>query len=171
MSRFSVRIGFVLVLTLLLAACGGKKSEVATAPTRTASEPTAAATVRGATTAPGVPALSSRFCGDWTGMAAQTAKFSGQPSGPATDLKTSLEATTALMKASADQAPAEIKADFQVYAKFWSDYAAVMAKANYDFSKIATDTEMQKMMQSMSDPKLQQAGLNIQAWVQKNCVR
>ena len=74
------------------------------------------------------------------------------------------------MKALADQAPAEIKGDFQVYAKFWSDYVAVMTKANYDFSKMGTDPELQKAMQAMSDPKLQQATVNIQTWMQKNCV-
>lgn len=41
---------------------------------------------------------------------------------------------------------------------------------NYDMSKMATDPEMQKAMQAMSDPKLQQASTNIAMWVQKNCV-
>ena len=159
MLRITLRLAAVLVLSLLIGACGGKKTE-----------PTAAATARGATGAAGVPVTGVKFCGDWAGLAAQTAKVQGQPTGSAAEIKTSFEATNAYMKALADQAPADIKGDFQVYAKFWSDYVSVMAKANYDFSKMATDPELQKAMQAMSDPKLQQATVNIQNWMQKNCV-
>ena len=63
----------------------------------------------------------------------------------------------------------DINLENQLFAKAFSDYAAVMAKANYDFTKIATDPALQQGLQAMADPKVQQAGQNLQAWAQKNC--
>jgi hypothetical protein len=161
----------MIALTLLVVACGGDKKTAATAAPpspNTASSP-AAATTAATVAAGGNAVVSNAFCGDWGAVAAQSAKLTA-PTGQAASMKDSFDATNAYLKALADKAPADIKGDFQVYAKFWSDYATVMAKANYDMTKAATDPDLQKAMQAMSDPKLQQASINIGTWVQKNCV-
>ncbi|MFA7249385.1 MAG: hypothetical protein WC273_07080 [Dehalococcoidia bacterium] len=168
-----LRTGVLLLLALALAACGSKKAETPAAAKPAASETAAAATARSTTAPAAGPSLAAGFCSGWTGVAAQAGKAGAPPAGPSApspaDLKASMEASTAAMKTIADQAPAEIRADFQLYAKAWSDYVAVMSKANYDFMKIATDAELQKGMQAMADPKVQQAVQNIQTWAQKNC--
>jgi len=170
MMHVTLRLAAVSLMALLLAACSGTKTDVTGTPTGGAAATTAAGTAQATTTTPAGLAASSKLCSDWAATAAQQAEVSGQPTGSSADTKADFDAMAAYMKALADQAPAEIKGDFQVYAKFWSDYAAVMAKANYDVTRMATDPEMQKAMQAMSDPKLQQATVNIQNWMQKNCV-
>lgn len=176
--KLILRTGALLFLALALAACSGgssgKKSETPAAATRGASEATAAATAQAATAASGAagaPSANVAFCTGW-GTAAAAAP-SGPPAGTAatspTSLKTSIEAGVAAMNSAAAQAPAEIRSDFQLYAKAFSDYAAVMAKANYDFTRLATDPDLQKSLQALTDPKVQQAAQNIQAWAQKNC--
>jgi hypothetical protein len=67
-----------------------------------------------------------------------------------------------------DTAPAEIRPDFQVIAKFWGDYTAAMTRANGDFAKLAQDAEFMKMMETGSTT-VAAAGKNIDAWTQKNC--
>lgn len=73
------------------------------------------------------------------------------------------------MHALAAQAPAELRADFQVFAKGFGDFNAAMAKANYDFTKMATDPELRKAAEAMSEPRMEQASKNIQTWMEKNC--
>ncbi|TAK77337.1 MAG: hypothetical protein EPO16_05570 [Dehalococcoidia bacterium] len=162
-------------VALLLAACGGDKEAAPTSSTGGTDSPAPAGKSTGAPAgapagaAAGVAAaLGGGFCGEWGALAAQSAKLTA-PGGTPGSLKESFDATNAYMKALADKAPAEIKGDFQLYAKFWSDYSAVMAKANYDMMKAATDPEMQKALEAMADPKLDKAGANISAWVEKNC--
>jgi hypothetical protein len=81
-----------------------------------------------------------------------------------------MEALDRNLKTFVSQAPAEIRPDFEVLAKFWSDYAAIMARANYDFLQLAQDPEFQRLATAASaDASLQQATTNIQNWVQRNC--
>ncbi|MDA0301939.1 MAG: hypothetical protein O2822_05375, partial [Chloroflexi bacterium] len=60
---------------------------------------------------------------------------------------------TAYLKALAESAPADIKPDFTTYAQWWTDFSGHMTRVNYDFSKVATDTELQRAMQATTEPK------------------
>jgi hypothetical protein len=87
----------------------------------------------------------------------------------ATSMKDDLAQTSIFLKALSDHAPAEIKPDFEVYAKFWNDFSAAMAKADYDVTKMMSDPTLMAAFQSMTDARLQQATDNIDAWITKNC--
>ena len=171
MSRRMVSTIAAMALVLLVSACGGDKKTDATAAAGAAKTAATAAgkaaTVAAAAGNAGVP---NAFCGDWGAVAAQSAKLTAPSPGSTAGMKESFDQTSAYMKALADKAPAEIKGDFEGFTKLWTDYSAVMAKANYDMTKMATDPDLQKAMAAMSDPKLQQASVNISTWVQKNCV-
>lgn len=148
----------------------------ATAPASTAAA-TVAATKSGASGTVGGAAagalLGAKFCSEWTDVSAKTPSGAPAAAGaataqPAADLKASIEASKASMQALADQAPAEIKPDFQVYAKFWSDYATVMAKANYSYIGAVQDPAFLTLMQG-SSTSLQTASAHIQTYMLKNC--
>jgi hypothetical protein len=85
------------------------------------------------------------------------------------DLRTSMEALDRNLKTFVAQAPSEIRPDVEVLAKFYSEYAAIMVRANYDFMRLAQDPEFQRLATAASAPALQQATTNIATWVQKNC--
>ncbi len=166
---------------LLLAACGGGKATATptAAPTTAATAAAATATAAASGTAAGGgssgagASAAAGFCGDWGKMvvnaAAATGLGSASASGTPTDMKTSIEQTTAFVQALSNNAPSEIKADFQVYAQFWTQFASAMAKANYDFTKVATDPTVQAAFQALNDPKFEQATQHIDAWVTQNC--
>ena len=98
---------------------------------------------------------------------AEAAPAAGAGTPSANSLKDGMETTTAFMKAMAEGAPTELRPDFQTLAKFWSDYAAVMARNNYDFARVAMDADFQKV--AAGSDGVDKASANIQAWVQKNC--
>jgi hypothetical protein len=162
-------LGLAVGVGLLLAAgCGGEKP---------ASTPTPSATVdhNAHATASGTPAVSiapTGFCADWFKLAAESARFSAaQNATPAQPevLRSSVEATTSYLKTLAGSAPADIKTDFTTYAQWWTDFSVQMTRVNYDFSKVASDPELQKQMQATTEPKFAQASAKISAWVSKNC--
>jgi hypothetical protein len=165
-------------LALLVAACGGGKSSATatatTAPTATPAAttpvPSAVATAGGGSTSGAATAALSAFCGDWSKMLAEAATVTGSvTSGTSTSLKDDFTQTGTFIQALSDHAPAEIKPDFEVYAKFWQDFSAAMAKADYDVTKIVTDPSLLQAFQSLNDPSVQQATQHIDAWIQKNC--
>ena len=170
----SRKLGSILaaaVVGLVITACGGDEEATPSASATTAnptsmSSPTAAASAPAGGAA--IAGALGGFCGDWAAVAAQTSKLAA-PAGATTDIKASVESTNAYLKALADKAPADVKADFQLFAKAWSDVTVIMAKSNYDMMKAASDPEFQKVMQAMSDPKLQKASENISLYVSKNC--
>jgi hypothetical protein len=163
-----------MALALFITACSGEEepSPSASATAAGNATATAAATMAapaGATAAGGAGgAALAGFCGDWGALAAQSAKLTAPSSSP-TSMRESVDATNTYLKAISDKAPADVKADFEVFAKFWTDFSTILAKSNYDMTKAATDPDLQKAMQAMGDPKLQQAGVNITNWIQKNC--
>ncbi len=175
MPRTRTSLIAVIAFAALIVACSDDPEPAATAtPTAAAAASTATSTATtagaGAAGGAGVGAAlaGGRFCGDWATLASQSARLTTPSTSPA-DIKQSVDTTTTYLKTLGDTAPSEIKADFQVFAKFWSEFATVLAKANYDMMKVATDPEAQKAMQAMAAPELQQAGTNITTWVQKNC--
>jgi hypothetical protein len=174
----------VLLLTAVLTACGGDDEEdappkaaatsAATQAATAAAKATSAASGGGGGGGAGGGAVFAAMCSEWRNVQAQTTAFSGPPTGatmpqPA-DFRTSMEALDRNLKTFVAQAPTEIRPDFQVLADFWSKYAGIMARANYDFMQLAQDPEFQQLAgDSASDARLQQATTNIQNWVQRNC--
>lgn len=174
MSRLLV---FAVLASVLFAACGDEESAAPTAATATVTAASASASPASSSSAQGAAAgaaaaaaLHGKFCGDWKQSSAKTPPVGGTgaaPVSPGADMKTSVETTAAFMKTLADQAPSEVRADFQVLSKFWGDYAALMARNNYDFMRLAMDPDLEKVMTGSED--LDKATGNIEAWVKKNC--
>jgi hypothetical protein len=174
----------LLLLTAVFTACGGDDEEdttptaatAAPAATQAATAPakaTSAASSGGGGGAGG-GAVFAAMCSEWQNVQSQTTAFSGPPAGGTMpqpgDLRTSMEALDRNLKTFVSQAPAEVRPDFEVLAKFWAEFAAIMARANYDFLSLAQDPEFQRLATAAgSDAALEQATTNIQNWVQRNC--
>ena len=111
------------------------------------------------------------MCSGWGQAAAQAQRASGPPTGAGgtTDMKATLEQASSALNSIAGTAPADIRADLQLYAKAFGEFNTAMAKVNYDFMKMASDPAAMKAAEAMSDPKFEQAGKNIEAWMTKNC--
>jgi hypothetical protein len=173
--RVRMLAALVLPATLLTLACNSNAAPTSSSST---AAPTAASTVAaaksGTSNAAAGAVLGAKFCSDWTDVSAKTPAGGaslGAGTGQSTDaFKASVEASKAQMQALADQAPAEIKPDFQVYAKFWADYANAMGKANYNFVAAAQDPAFLTLMQN-SSASLGTAAQHIQAYMVKNCTR
>ncbi len=123
------------------------------------------------TTSASAPATASGFCADWLRLAAASSTFGAAQSGSAGPqaLRTSVEATTTYLNALAASAPAEIRSDFGTYARWWADFSVQMARVNYDFTRVASDAELQRAMQATSEPQFAQASAHISAWIAQNC--
>ncbi len=169
----------IALLSLAVTACSGTggtpeptAAAKATAPAALTSSPgTSSNAAQGAAAgAAAAAALQGKFCADWTQGSAKAPPVAGgataMGASPA-DLKVGVETTASFMKALADQAPTEIKPDFLVLAQFWTNYAAVMARNNFDFMRAATDPEFQKVASGADG--LEKANANIQAWMTRNC--
>ncbi len=158
-----------LALSVVLAACGDdddSKSNNSSTPSSGTSSGAPASGGGGG----GGGASVAAFCGEWVKASADAAKAtSGGIGANPNDLKATVEQTNAFFKTAADRAPSEIRADMQVFAQVWTTLASALQKANYDFTKLATDPDAQKTLQSLSDARLMQASKNIEAWAQKHC--
>lgn len=167
LSTLPMRLFLVAATTLILGAFGDSATP-APASTAAAGTPTVAATARGDSSA---PAGGAAFCTGWAQAAAQAARASGPPSGVGgvNDMKATLEHASSALNSIAGTAPTEIRADLQLYAKAFGEFNTAMAKVNYDFMKMASDPAAMKAAEAMSDPKFEQAGKNIEAWMTKNC--
>jgi hypothetical protein len=178
MSRY-LSISLLCFSALMLMACGSKPSphgstSATVAPTIAATTQSSSASNAASGAAAGAAAaaaLNGKFCSDWKQGSAKTPPLGGASAAPVAappaDLKASTETTAAFMKALADQAPAEVKPDFLVLSKFWVDYAALMARNNYDFMRLATDPDFEKV--TSGSASMEKAQTNIQAWVAKSC--
>jgi hypothetical protein len=90
--------------------------------------------------------------------------LSGQ--GGSQDLKTTVQ----VVQDFADDAPSDIKSDFQVFADYLKKLSAVIG--NFKPGQVpdaATLAKLQKLGTSIDTQKLTQAAQNIEAWVTKNC--
>ncbi|MFA7297979.1 MAG: hypothetical protein WC211_12470 [Dehalococcoidia bacterium] len=161
---------------VLSAACGTQSPPRAdatptgtTAPVTSTSSSSANAAQGAAAGAAAAAALHGKFCSDWKQSSAKTPPGAAGAAAPATapDMKAGVETTAAFMKTLAEQAPAEVKPDFQVMATFWGEYAALMVRNNYDLMRAATDPDFEKVMTRSED--LNRATANIDAWMTKNC--
>jgi hypothetical protein len=81
-----------------------------------------------------------------------------------------LKKTAQFIQEFADQAPSDIKADFQVVADYMSKIADVAGNLKPGQTPdAATIAKLQKLSTSIDTQKLTQASQNITAWVTKNC--
>ncbi|MSQ29652.1 MAG: hypothetical protein EXR68_04095 [Dehalococcoidia bacterium] len=157
MSRYSLRFVGLVLAALLIGACGGNAETSASAPAPASS--TNAAPVAGL---PG-----AAFCGDWARASAQAQRVGGPPTGSPADLRSSLDTAVNVSNSLASQASADVRADLQLFAKGFTEFNAAMA--NFDSTKMATGPELRKAAEAMSDPRMEAASKNIQAWMEKNC--
>lgn len=172
-SRISMLLIGALALTLVLAAaaaaCSGKKEEPKPAATATATSAATAAPEQGAGAPLGAGNVVAALCGNWAGVTASARSMAGPPAGAATDMRTTMTNLDQSLKTMVASAPAEIRPDFQVMAKYWGDFAAIMTKANFDLMKAAQDPDFVKLAEGSATADVEKASKNIDAWVAKNC--
>jgi hypothetical protein len=160
-------------LMLVAAGCGSSSknsaatTEEATTEVATTTEAatTEEATTEATTTSPLGGLVASGKCKDLQNLGQKYSQaLSG--SGAGTDLKK----TAQVIQEFADDAPSEIKSDFQIVA----DYMSKVADAAGDLKPGQTPSpaqlqKLQKLATSIDTQKLTQASQNITAWVSKNC--
>jgi hypothetical protein len=177
----------IAAFTLMAAGCGGgsKNSAATTEAATTEATTTEAATTEAMTTeattteattteaatteATTTSALSGLVAGGkCKELANLEQKYSSalSGSGGTTDLKK----TAQIVQEFADQAPSEIKGDFQVVADYLKKVADVVGNVKPGQTPdAATIAKLQKLSTEIDTQKLTQAGQNITAWVAKNC--
>lgn len=74
----------------------------------------------------------------------------------------------------ADNLPKEIRADFQLFAEAYAEFAKAMADADIDMSNPASmDPEqmekLQKIGESLEGPEIEEASANVQAYLETEC--
>jgi hypothetical protein len=170
-------LALLAALMLVAAGCGSSSknsaatTEAATTEAATTEEATTeattteAATTEATTTAALGGLVASGKCKDLQNLGQKySAALSG--SGAGTDLKK----TAQVIQEFADDAPSEIKADFQVVADYMSKVADVAGNLKPGQTPDpATLQKLQKLATSIDTQKLTQASQNITAWVAKNC--
>lgn len=132
-----------------------------------------AALLVGCRNAPARPdAATPGFCADWFHLADETAKLSAPPAGAARagEMRKSVEATAAYLRALSDSAPDEIRGDFARYSTWWTAFADAMARVDYDLTRIAGDPGLQQAVRAASDPAFTQSSARVTAWVRDHCV-
>ena len=171
-------LALVGVLALVAVGCGGggKKSAATTTEavtteaatteaTTTEAVTTEAATTEATTTSNLSGIASAKDCKDLTDLSQKfSAAFSGSANGG--DVKKQ----AALFQEFADRAPSDIRADFQVIAKYFTKVAEVAGSLKPGTTPdAATIAKLQKLQTEVDQTKLTQAGQHISAWAQKNC--
>ena len=170
-------LALLAALMLVAAGCGSSsKNSAATTEAATTEEATTeeatteattteAATTEATTTSALGGLVASGKCKDLQNLGQKySAALSG--SGAGTDLKK----TAQVIQEFADDAPSEVKADFQVVADYMSKVADVAGNLKPGQTPDpATLQKLQKLATSIDTQKLTQASQNITAWVAKNC--
>lgn len=85
-----------------------------------------------------------------------------------------LEEVASYFEEVADDVPEDIRADFEVFAEAYADFARALAESGVDFSDPqGADPEalaaLQEVSEAFSAPEVQEASDNINAWVEANC--
>lgn len=83
-----------------------------------------------------------------------------------------LDATAAAYKAFAEQAPDELKDDFEVLAELMADYANALGDIDLQSGETPTPAQLAKLAalgQSLSTEKAQKASTAISTWAEENC--
>lgn len=159
------RIGAVVltaVLGLGLVACGSDSKD-------DASGTTTEADVSGDVAASAFAGDCAAFVNAFAGAGASVGSaFSG------TSDAADLEKVAEYFEEVADKLPKDIRADFQIFAQAYADFAKAMAEANIDFSNPASMNpealaELEKLGKAFEDSKVQEASDRVQAYVDANC--
>ena len=152
-SRF---VSVLIVGAFVLAACGGGDDTDAASP--------AAGAVPGA-------GIDAAQCAQVvTAMSAAAAAVPAAMSGGAGDLSTSLDQ----LKAFAEAAPEEIRADLMTVYEGYGEFMAAMQDAGYDPSSGQAPppeviAAMTQASQKLQDPEFKAASDRVQAWFTSNC--
>ena len=160
-------LALLAALMLVAAGCGSSsKNSAATTEAATTEEATTEAATTEATTTSALGGLvASGKCKDLQNLGQKYSEaLSG--SGAGTDLKK----TAQVIKEFADEAPSEIKSDFQVVADYMSKIADVAGDLKPGQTPSATQLQkLQQLSTSIDTQKLTTASQHITAWVAKNC--
>lgn len=155
-------LALTAVLGLGLVACGGSSKTDASG---TTTEVAASGDVSAGAFAGNCSAFVSAFAGASTAVGSA---FSGNSS--AADLEKASEYFNTV----AGKLPTEIRADFLVFAKAYSDFAKAVVDAKIDVKNPAsmnpeTMAKLQKLSQAFQDAKVQRASEHVQAYINANC--
>ncbi len=153
-------VSVVIAGAFVLAACGGGDN------TDAASPPASAA----AGSVPGGSIDAAQCAQVVTAMSAAAAAVPAAMSGGAGDLSTSLDQ----LKAFADAAPEEIRADLQTVYQAYGEFMSAMRDAGYDPSSGQAPppeviAAMTQASQKFQDPEFKAASDRVQAWFTSNC--
>src|SRR6266511_4474016 len=150
-------------LALALAGCGGGGSKSSSPPKTTTTATTTAAT---STTPSKTAFASTENCRQ---LANVGAKLSSALSGTGgSDIQKAAKA----FHEYADQAPSEIRSDFQTIADAYTKIADALKGVNLQSGQTpsaAALAKLQKLSTEINQAKLTKASQNIAAWAQKNC--
>jgi hypothetical protein len=178
----ALAILLLAALALTAAGCGGSSknsaatTEAATTEATTTEEATTeeatteeatteAATTEATTTSAIAGLVASGKCKDLANLGQ---KYSEALSG--TGGTQDLKKTAQVVQEFADEAPSEIKGDFQVLAAYLTKVADVVGNIKPGQTPDAsTLAKLQKLSTEVDAQKLTQAGTHITAWVSKNC--
>ncbi len=152
-------VSVVIVGAFVLAACGGGDNTDAASPATSAAGSVAGGAFDAAQCAQVV-----------TAMSAAAAAVPAAMSGGAGDLSTSLDQ----LKAFAEAAPEEIRADLTTVYQAYGEFMSAMQDAGYDPTSGQPPgpeviAAMQQASQKFQDPEFKAASDRVQAWFTSNC--
>jgi hypothetical protein len=156
---------------VLVAGCGGGGKNSSATTSSPAGTRTRTVTLQNTTTSISAPTFASaKNCQALAGIAAKAAAAI-EASGNATDV---LKTEAAEMQALAQEAPSDIRGDFQTFSTAFSGFLQALQNAGYKLGSKTPPTAAQalafaKAAKSFNTPKLKQAALHLQAWARQNC--
>ncbi len=171
-----VRVFAVLLLSLVVASCGGAAGEdTSTTPSTDVTVTTTAEAPDDAGNEGGVPDSFSSTCLEATqGMAAAMSAYStglAQAFGGSLD-EESLQLTADQIEAMAEAAPDEIKDDLGVLAAALSAFYTALAETGYQAGSTPDADQLAKLSalsESIDNEAFEEASDNINAWFTENC--
>jgi hypothetical protein len=114
------------------------------------------------------------FTGECAGFAEAFANANNASSSAFSGEDADLEEAAEFFDEVAEEAPEEIRGDFEVFAEAYTAFVQAMADADIDFSdpesiEAADMEEFAALGEAFSSPEVQEASNNIQAYMAENC--
>jgi hypothetical protein len=114
------------------------------------------------------------FTGECAGLAEAFANANNASSSAFTGEDADLEQAAEFFDEAAENAPDEIRGDFEVFAEAYGDFVRAMAESDIDFSdpesiEAADMEEFAAIGEAFSSPEVQEASNNIQTYMAENC--
>jgi hypothetical protein len=114
------------------------------------------------------------FTGECAGFAEAFANANNASSSAFSGEDADLEQAAEFFDEVAEEAPEEIRGDFEVFAEAYAEFVQAMADADIDFSdpesiEAADMEEFAELGEAFSSPEVQEASNNIQAYMTENC--